>query len=42
MTEENGNVLHFSSIIGRVKSFNGKTNFRSFINQFNTRARHVN
>ena len=39
MAEENAQSLNFSSIVGKLKSYNGKTNFRSFLNQFNTRAK---
>lgn len=35
----NANAINFSSIVGRLKSFDGKSNFKSFINQFNVRAR---
>lgn len=42
MSEENAQVLNFSSIIDKLKSFNRKTNFRSFINQFNIRAKPEN
>jgi len=35
----NANIVNFSSIVGKMRSFDGKTNFKSFINQFNVRAK---
>ena len=35
---ENFNMPNFSNIVGKLKFFNGKNNFKSFLNQFNTRA----
>lgn len=39
MEEENNNSLQFSSILGRLKPFNGKVSLKNFLNQFNTRAK---
>ena len=36
---ENFNMPNFSNIVGKLKFFNGKSNFKSFLNQFNTRAK---
>ena len=36
---ENNNMLQFSNIVGKLRSFNGKNNFKNFINQFNRRSR---
>lgn len=33
------NTIQFSNILGRLKPFNGKTSLKSFLNQFNIRAR---
>src|ERR1700755_1770736 len=36
---ENNNMLQFSNIVGKLRSFNGKNNFKNFINQFNMRSK---
>lgn len=39
VTERNINALQFLNIVGRVKPFNGKSNFKSFISQFNMKPK---
>src|ERR1044072_9090837 len=36
---ENVNILQFSNIVGKLRSFNGKSNFKNFIIQFKLRSK---